>query len=220
MAAHFIHYITQKTASEIGVKLYFEGRKCVSGNYYLRRLSDRRCTCAECREIKAEKERARKANTPELHKFRVDYNREYRMKNKLLLNEKKKDYLKIKKQEGSPVYDKYLEKMSKSNKKMRQASPYLFKAYACAARVKAKYPHATPQDYGELDIFIAQQIYELKDMREKQTSIEWALDHMIPLAKGGMHKWDNFQLIPFKLNLFKKHRLAITKPYEWLVYVF
>lgn len=220
MTGYFIHYITQDKAVEIGVKLYFEGRKCASGNYYLRRLSDRRCTCADCREIKAKKERERKSNTPELHKDRIEYSRKYRSENREKLKQSQKDYLLVQKQENSETYQAYLEKLKRNNRKTRERNPFMAKAAASFSRAKKKYPDSINPSYGELDIFVAQQAYELKEMREHTTGMEWAVDHMTPLARGGLHQWDNLQLIPFKLNLLKKHKLAVTKPYEWLRYTF
>lgn len=220
MGSVFIHYISQDLAKSLGFKLYFDGKICVHGNYYLRRMSDRRCTCKECREVKAKKEKLRKQSSPELSELRNEYSREYRKKNREKLNQSQKDYLLIKKQENSEVYQKHLEKLKRNNKRTREKNPFMAKASACASRVKSKYPDAFTSDYGELDVFVAQQAYELKDMRQNTTGMEWALDHMIPLARGGLHQWDNLQLIPFKLNLYKKHKLAITKPYEWLRYTF
>ena len=218
MTGYFIHHITQEKAVEIGIKLYFDGKKCVNDNYYLRRTGDRRCTCKECREDKAKRERLRKLSSPELSESRKNYSKEYRQKNRDKLNKSKKDYLLVKKQENSETYQAYLEKLKRNNRKTRERNPFMAKAAASFSRAKKKYPDSINPSYGELDIFVAQQAYELKEMREHTTGMEWAVDHMTPLARGGLHQWDNLQLIPFKLNLFKKHKLAVTKPYEWLRY--
>ena len=39
---------------------------------------------------------------------------------------------------------------------------------------------------------------------------------MIPLNKGGIHKYDNIQVIPAWLNRLKSDKLMYTKRGEWV----
>jgi 5-methylcytosine-specific restriction endonuclease McrA len=48
------------------------------------------------------------------------------------------------------------------------------------------------------------------------TGYAWAIDHMIPLERGGAHAWYNIQVIPARLNSWKADRLVLTQPGEWV----
>ena len=48
------------------------------------------------------------------------------------------------------------------------------------------------------------------------TGYAWSVDHMIPLERGGAHAWHNIQVIPASLNSWKRDRLLLTEPAEWV----
>lgn len=79
--------------------------------------------------------------------------------------------------------------------------------------------NATPSYFSELDGFVYQEAAALCKMREQLTGFKWHVDHMVPLlAKSvcGLHVWNNFQLLPARINNIKKNRLMYVNPHEWL----
>lgn len=51
------------------------------------------------------------------------------------------------------------------------------------------------------------------------TGYAWAIDHMVPLRRGGKHAWSNLQVIPAWLNSWKRDRMVLTEPGEWVAYL-
>ena len=58
----------------------------------------------------------------------------------------------------------------------------------------------------ELQKFVAQEMYELAQIRKKQTGFDWHVDHIEPLSKGGKHAINNLQVVPALWNLSKGNR--------------
>jgi hypothetical protein len=58
----------------------------------------------------------------------------------------------------------------------------------------------------ELDKFVIEEMYNLAQLREKQTGFQWHVDHIVPLTKGGLHKPTNLQVVPGVWNLSKGNR--------------
>lgn len=75
---------------------------------------------------------------------------------------------------------------------------------------------AKPDDFGEFDRLVLSEAKAACRRRQQKTGIAWAVDHMIPLGRGGKHAWHNIQVIPERLNQFKGDRMIMTKPLEWL----
>lgn len=75
-------------------------------------------------------------------------------------------------------------------------------------RVAARH-RAVPSWYGELDRFVAEEAACLAVLREKTTGLKWHVDHIIPLRGKtvcGLHVWNNFAVIPARLNMSKGNR--------------
>jgi hypothetical protein len=51
------------------------------------------------------------------------------------------------------------------------------------------------------------------------TGYRWDVDHLIPVARGGLHRYDNFQVIPRWLNLWKGDKMVLTKTGEFAAYL-
>ena len=58
----------------------------------------------------------------------------------------------------------------------------------------------------ELDKFVEKEMYELAQIRTKQTGFNWEVDHIQPLSKGGKHAIDNLQVVPADWNRSKGNR--------------
>jgi hypothetical protein len=58
----------------------------------------------------------------------------------------------------------------------------------------------------ELDKFVIEEMYNLAQLREKQTGFQWHVDHIVPLTKGGLHKPTNLQVVPGSWNLSKHNK--------------
>ena len=130
---------------------------------------------------------------------------EDRQRDKLRSGRKQKYYI------ADPV------KFCDRSKEWRQNNPDKYREIKQKRRA-ARF-NATPPWYGELDEFVLMQAHELCQLRRNATGIDWNIDHMIPLqAKNvcGLHVWNNFQVIPARLNSAKCNKLIYTNPHEWI----
>lgn len=78
---------------------------------------------------------------------------------------------------------------------------------------------AIPMWFSDLDEFVWREAMHLTQLRREATGIDWAADHMIPLASKlacGLHVAANCQVIPSYLNNRKHNKLIMTEPFEWI----
>lgn len=71
-------------------------------------------------------------------------------------------------------------------------------------------------EFGEFDRFVISEAEAACIRRARMTGYAWDIDHMVPLARGGKHAWWNLQVIPRTLNAWKRDRLVLTDPGEWV----
>ena len=71
-------------------------------------------------------------------------------------------------------------------------------------------------DFGEFDRLVLAEAKAACRRRQAMTGYAWSVDHMIPLERGGAHAWHNIQVIPASLNSWKRDRLLLTEPAEWV----
>lgn len=87
-------------------------------------------------------------------------------------------------------------------------------AYALTQRAKRR--AKIPADFDDFDCFVMLEAKRACVRRQAMTGYRWEIDHMIPLNRGGLHKYHNLQVIPKVLNRLKSDRLIYTKPGEWV----
>lgn len=205
--------IGRSEALSKGLKRYFTGLSCKNGHIAERAVSN--FTCLEC-----QKERAQKDYQKDPDKW-IRRRVSYYQNNKDIERQKMKSYYMDNAQRQSIIRKKryyedveknrsYSRDWSKKNKILRRISQ---------TNRKKKILLATPNWFGELDLFVLSEAYLLADLRYKLTGIDWQVDHMVPInAKNvcGLHVWNNFQVIPAYLNNSKKNKLIFINPFEWI----
>ena len=80
-----------------------------------------------------------------------------------------------------------------------------------AAKRRAVKLNATPAWLTEDDDFIFNEIYEMRDIRSKDTGVTHHVDHIIPLQGEeacGLHVWWNLQLLPASENISKSNKVG------------
>lgn len=146
-----------------------------------------------------------------------EYHKKYYEKNREKLLKRSNDWRKVpaNKERKKALIDKWRSK--KENKEKRKASLKIwyeknknstsYKAYG-NAKTKKYTENKRDNNYilTELDKFVEKEIYELAQIRTKETGFEWHVDHIIPLSKGGKHAIDNLQVVPAKWNLSKGNK--------------
>lgn len=86
-------------------------------------------------------------------------------------------------------------------------------------KLRAKRIKRVPAWYSELDDFIISEAILLCKARRDSTGLEWHVDHMLPMngkTVSGLHVWQNVQCIPAYLNHYKKNKVIMTEPFEWI----
>lgn len=111
----------------------------------------------------------------------------------------------------------------------RARAPDVFKAKAAAWRARnpdkcrahsstrrARLRSAVPATFGDFDAFVIEEAHAACRRRAAMTGYAWEVDHLVPLSRGGGHRFDNIQSIPAWLNQSKHARMVLTRPGEWL----
>lgn len=149
------------------------------------------------------RQKQRLAENPEL---RSERSKKYRLKNPDKVREiQRNNYVKNRERILARHRERYIHDPSK--------------AAAKVALRRSRKICATPPWFGELDEFVWREAADLRLRRESATGVPWAADHMIPLSgrrARGLHVWNNCQVIPASLNLWKHNKLVLTSPGEWI----
>lgn len=107
---------------------------------------------------------------------------------------------------------------SKARARERYASnPSSAVAYGSTRR--ARKIRATPAWDEDFTTFVTLEAHALKVMREQSTGFRWQVDHMVPLKARtacGLHTWANPQVIPAWMNQWKRNKLTLTRPGDWI----
>jgi hypothetical protein len=100
---------------------------------------------------------------------------------------------------GAMTRQEYFEKL-RANAKGRTIT---VNAYAQRRRAKIESFRLS-----ELDIFVIEEAYRLRDARRLATNFDWHVDHIVPLNHKkacGLHNAHNLQVVPAIWNLAKRH---------------
>ena len=68
------------------------------------------------------------------------------------------------------------------------------------------YRRALERDISDFDRWVLVEARELAVLRKKMTGMDWHVDHIVPVSKGGTsHHW-NIQVVPASWNMRKNNR--------------
>lgn len=239
--------IGYEEARALGLKTYLTGKPCTRGNVAERLVSNRHCTCADCKAAAVDKERRRRDRDPaEYREKQIVRQRKHRVENrgavlaaKRRYREKNRDKLlaekRIYREESKQVIQRYRDanrdSLQEKARRYRAENKDVGRAYrentrhlrnAWFAERRAVERNRKPVWYGEFDRFVMIEAARLCVERGKATGLDWHVDHQIPLmAKraSGLHCGINMQVIPAFLNVSKLNRMLLAKPDEWLRYL-
>lgn len=164
-------------------------------------LSEPSKTCRACRQAKVlgqfYKNKAMADGHLNICKV-CDYNKKkaYRAANPSL---RKAETDRLRARRGTLTRQEYFEKRQ-ANAKGRK---FTLNAYAQRRRAKIESSRLS-----ELDIFVIEEAYRLRDARKLATNFDWHVDHIVPLNHKkacGLHNAHNLQVVPAVWNLAKRH---------------
>ncbi|WNL50864.1 HNH endonuclease [Xanthomonas phage Murka] len=189
--------ITRAEAKAQGRKTYFTGKPCKHGHVVVRRVNG---GCVDCMRASSDKW---KAADPEGQR---SYASAY-----LAANPNRK--------RDSTAAWRAANPQRNRDRGIAWRAANQQKVAAYASNRRAAKLSAMPADFGEFDRFVMEEAAAACKRRESLHGEPFHVDHMIPLAKGGLHAWHNIQVIPARLNLSKKDKLILTTPFEWVAHV-
>jgi hypothetical protein len=146
-------------------------------------------------------------NVPKKTERVLEYNREWKRKNKIKMLAQRKLYREANKDKQKEYYKVYrlnnLDKEVIRNKAWALNNPDKKRAKHSLrrARVKKVNDIKTLADRKQLVDLFKQAL-----KREEETGYGWHVDHTIPITKGGRHCLTNLQVVPASWNLSKGNR--------------
>lgn len=229
--------LPRNRAIEIGSRTYVDPWSCKRGHFTHKLVSRR--VCYECsrkssrehmrrkyadedyrdRVVEARREEYR--NNPE-HRARVlEQCRKYYQDNRDAVRARQREYLSDNSEaKAARDRDYYLnnkDRVHQNHREYAKRNPERARAWLSNARAKKQ--KRKLGTFGELDEFCIAEAHDLARQREEMFGFPWHVDHIIPLNAdevSGLHKYDNIQVIPAHLNIFKNRRLIYTNDLEWL----
>lgn len=190
--------ISQVKAKASGLKWYFTGKPCKRGHIDKRLVSNFCCATCGKEKIAVYREKNKK--------YISSYNKKYHEENRDLVLARHKTWLDKNRQSQFEYHKKY------TNEKRHLINHWI-------ALRRSRKLRAVPSWFEEFDEFVWKEAARLVQLRNTITGIKWHADHIIPLAAklaSGLHVGTNCQVIPMKMNSFKKNKIIYTQPGEWL----
>lgn len=182
--------ISAKDAKSQGLLRYHTGKPCKHGHVDDRLVSNG--TCCECNKLKVLKwQQENPDKTKRNHDAWVQRNPGVAAKR------------------ANDWYNANIDRHREQVKKYHASKPH-FRALL-SSKARASQLQRTPSWLTEDDWWMIDQIYQLAQLRTAATSVEWHVDHIIPLrgkTVSGLHVPANLRVIPAKLNLKKGNRYA------------
>lgn len=210
--------INRAEAKASGLLRYFTGSPCMAGHVAERNVSSGMCLiCAR------EKQAARRASADGRVRI-AEIKRTYRRRHPDRVKAYAKRYREDRPDEHSARFRSWHDKASK-NPEYRARKSAATREWSAAhpdrARLsdsvkRARKRSAKPDDFGDFDRFVIEEAFSASRRRRAMTGIDWHVDHMVPLSRGGAHAWHNIQVIPAEVNLWKRNRMIYTEPGHWL----
>lgn len=210
--------ISRKEARQQGLEFYFTGKPCINGMIAERRVRSPCCRCEKCVASRDSYAKERYAKDPQ---SQIEKSRKWQKENPermkattAIYREKNKETYAIRRKEWYEKNRGYACAYSKEYN-LRQPEAQLARN---AARNRAE-KERVPGWFSELDDFCIRECIRLCRDRLASTGIKWHVDHMIPLrakVASGLHIGSNLQVIPAFLNGWKKNKMELTMPDEWL----
>ena len=122
------------------------------------------------------------------------YMKQYRLENKEKLNKKSMEY-----------YHNHKDIFYKANKRWYQNNKSYYRAKDRLRKLwKNRYPLSNQE---KSDI---KTLYEYAQVLSRLFQLPFEVDHIKPLAKGGLHKFQNLQVVPMWFNRLKADRLDLS----------
>ena len=162
-----------------------------------------RSTCKLCNKKYMKRWHAKNAEQQK------EYNNKYHTEHREQRKEHKKRWRKDNANYDKEYYTKHKEERNQYGKEW--AKNNRDKRNANGARYRAKKLNQTPANANMSKIEL---YFIIAEYLNKITNTIWHVDHIQPLAKGGLHHQNNLQLLPCKLNLEKNAKWPLTPEEE------
>jgi hypothetical protein len=180
--------LKQGDTREDGLVFWNYNKECKNGEYWV--------TAKKFVEyVERRKSVGRKcyAKNPEKHRAR---NRKWRLEN-----------AEIQRLACKKWYSENKEKSRNYNKKWKLENQHKVLAKESRRRARIKNQLCILNREDEL---IIQEIYKARKRISDCTGVQFHVDHIYPIAKGGLHKLSNLQLLPAKINIRKKDKILCS----------
>ena len=153
-------------------------------------------------ELKLKRANYYKKNTEKL----LSRNKKYQQENKEKVKNTNDKYRRAHRKEfrmyAATYRQKNPEKVKLNNERFNHAHPRY--SSAKSARYKAEKRNQTPLDADKDKI---EEFYKEAHILTKKTGIQYHVDHIMPISKGGLHHQDNLQVITATENLKKSNKI-------------
>lgn len=210
--------VTRAEARAAGGLRYFTGKPCKSGHLEERNVSSGICLgCARAAQAKIRSSAEGRARIAQIKRGYLERNadeakaaaKRYRDAAPQVQSERCRRWHRGASQD--PSY-----RARKAAATRAWAAEHPDRAAASQSVSRARKRAARPEAFGDFDRFVLEEAFAAARRRKAMTGIDWHVDHMIPLSRGGAHAWHNIQVIPAEVNLWKRNRLIYTEPGQWL----